>query len=263
MRYKISKIEPSKYKGLVYNLEVENDHSYLTEFLTVHNCDPARSEGKFFDIDRIESDLKASREPKQVIDGIKYWNGYLMHHRYGLGADTAEGVSLDSNALAVWDFTTGELVATYHSNTIKPELFAYTIAKVGDQFGKCVVAPEINNMSGGIVIVTLKNIYQNIFQDVDRTKIKEIESLKLGWHTNARTKPQMFMDFRRDYNDGIVHIYDQQVLKEMKSYSNSDVIERPSNITRHFDLLTATCIAWAMKNVLKENRVANVQIWDI
>lgn len=245
----------------IYSLaEIEKIKQDAEDFYGEYMCDPARSEGKFFDIDRIENDLKAIREPKQLRDEVKYWNGYLMHHRYGIGADTGEGVGLDSSALAVFDFVTGELVATYHSNVIKPELFAYTIAKVGQEFGNCVTAPEINNMSGGIVIVTLKNIYQNIFQATDRTKIKEIESQKLGWHTNSRSKPQMFMDFRRDYNDGIIHIFDKQVLKEMKSYNNSDIIENPNSmVTRHFDLLTAVVIAWQMRNEIREPKTAVVQ----
>ena len=110
--------------------------------------DPSRSEGKFFDIDRIDRDLKACREPSQVKDDVKYWFSRIMHHRYGIGADTGEGVGLDSNALVTWDFTTGDLVATYHSNLIKPELFAWIIKKIGEEYGNCIAAPEINNMSG-------------------------------------------------------------------------------------------------------------------
>ena len=40
---KIQKISQSKYTGLVFNLEVDDDHSYLTEILTAHNCDPTGS----------------------------------------------------------------------------------------------------------------------------------------------------------------------------------------------------------------------------
>lgn len=34
----IRKITSQKFKGYVYNLEVEDDNSYITEFVTVHNC---------------------------------------------------------------------------------------------------------------------------------------------------------------------------------------------------------------------------------
>jgi predicted nucleotide-binding protein (sugar kinase/HSP70/actin superfamily) len=36
----IKKIEVVNYKGKVYNLEVEDDHSYVANFLAVHNCMP-------------------------------------------------------------------------------------------------------------------------------------------------------------------------------------------------------------------------------
>ena len=234
----------------IYSLaEIEQFKKDSEDFYGEYMCDPTRSEGKFFDLDRIDADLKKCKVAFKKIGDTKYWFPYLSHHRYGIGADTSEGVGLDSNALSLFNFTTGDLVATNHSNTIKPELFAYELKRVGTEYGECIIAPEINNMSGGIVIVTLKNIYENIFRATDRTKIKEVETLQLGWHTNSRSKPQMFMDFRRDYNDGLIHIYDEQVLKEMKSYANSDIVENPkSKITRHFDLLTSVVIAWQMKN---------------
>ena len=36
---KIKKIEPYKYKGEVYNLEIENDNTYIADGICVHNCD--------------------------------------------------------------------------------------------------------------------------------------------------------------------------------------------------------------------------------
>jgi len=263
---RILQITPIMKDGLptwdIYTIkEIEVLQKDAEDFYGEYMCDPARSEGKFFNIDRIEEDMKNVKAPQFVTGDTKYWGLYQPHHRYGIGADTSEGVGLDSNALACFDFKTGELVVTYHSNNIKPELFAYEISRVGKEFGNCVAAPEMNNMSGGIVITTLKTIYQNIYRAVDRTTVKESESQKYGWHTNRMTKPQMFMDFRRDYNDGIVHIYDPQVLKEMKSYSNTDITE--STITRHFDLLTAVVIAWQMKDVIPGKDIATVQYWDV
>ena len=35
---KIIKIEKEHYKGTVYNLEVEEDHSYCTEVIILANC---------------------------------------------------------------------------------------------------------------------------------------------------------------------------------------------------------------------------------
>ncbi len=219
------------------------------DFYGEYMCDPSRSDGKFFDVDRIENDIRNVRSPDRIFNNTKYWQGFIQHHRYGMGADTSEGVGRDSSALAVFNFRTGDLVATYDSNQVSPELFAYEMVRVAGEYGSCVLAPEINNMSGGIVISTLKAIpYNNIYRQVDKLRVQEVESTKYGWHTNSRTKPQMFMDFRRDYNDGIIHIFDERVLKEMKSYSVTDLSET-TGLTRHFDLLTAVVIAWQMKDV--------------
>lgn len=58
----------------------------------------------------------------------------------------------------------------------------------------------------------------------------------------------MFFEFRTDYNDGLVKIYDKNVLAEMKAYSNNDLNDvKAGLITRHFDLLTSCVICWQMR----------------
>lgn len=232
------------------------------DFSSEYNCDPSKTSNKFFNIDKINEDLKKCRPPMQVKEGIKYWSVYQNHMRYGIGADTSEGIGKDSNALAMWNYRTGELVASYHSNEIKPELFAYYIARLGKEYGECLVAPEINNMSGGIVITTLKNQYKEdkIFRHIDPRNSMEKESSKLGWYTTSLTKTNAFMDFRKDYNDGIIKIYDADLLKEMKMFSTQDLSDRGSGITRHFDLLMASIIGYTAKSyiITLENKVARV-----
>jgi len=43
---------PRAFTGGVYNLEVEEDHSYCTPALTIHNCIVPRLEGLAFTLDR-------------------------------------------------------------------------------------------------------------------------------------------------------------------------------------------------------------------
>tara|TARA_R110000868_G_C10971076_1_gene769957 strand:+ start:5357 stop:6898 length:1542 start_codon:yes stop_codon:yes gene_type:complete len=241
----------------------KDSESFSTEYM----CDPSRGDNKFFNIDRINEDMKKCKPPIQTKDGIKYWSVYQNHMRYGIGADTSEGIGKDSNALAMWNYRTGELVASYHSNQIKPELFAYYIAKLGKEYGECLVAPEINNMSGGIVITTLKNQYKEdkIFRHIDPRNSMEKESGKLGWYTTSLTKTNAFMDFRKDYNDGLIKIYDTDLLKEMKMFNTQDLSERGSGITRHFDLLMASIIGYSAKSYMLalDNRVARVTYTNI
>jgi len=63
------------------------------------------------------------------------------------------------------------------------------------------------------------------------------------------TKPDMFYEFKKDFNDGLIEIPDERVLKEMLAFTKLDLQDaRSSAITRHFDLLTAVVIAYKMKD---------------
>lgn len=213
--------------------------------------DPAHSEDKFFDIAKIDEHIKNhAKEPERRSAGVKYWSSYTPNHRYGQGSDHSEGVGLDSNALIGFDFKTGEQTYSHASNTISPDLAATEYARVGAEFGNCMYAPEVNNKCGGIVITTLKDLsYPRIYQWEIQDKVGNVLTKKLGWETNRKTKNTMFMEFRRDFNDGLIIIRDIDLLKEMRSYSNNDLVEKNAGlITRHFDLLTAAVIAWQMRD---------------
>lgn len=215
-------------------------------------CDPSRADNKFFNIDRINIDLKNCPTPLWIKDGVKQWEVYQSHMRYTTGADTSEGIGKDSNAFTTWNTRTGEQVASYHSNEIKPELFAYKFGNFSKEFGPAIVAPEINNYSGGIVITTLRQIYpeDKIFRHTDGRNANNNESNKLGWYTTSLSKTNAFMEFRKDYNDGIIHIKDPDLLKEMKMYSEQDLSTTgdSSKVTRHFDLLVSAIIGWSAKS---------------
>lgn len=222
------------------------------DFWGEYMCDPSKTDNKFFDIDRINRDLANCPQPLWIKDGVKQWSVYENHMRYTIGADTSEGIGKDSNALTVWNTRTGELVASYHNNEIKPEIFAYKIAELGKQFGECIVAPEINNFSGGVVITTLRERYkeENIYRHTDPRNSRDTESPKLGWYTTSLSKTNAFMDFRKDYNDGLIKIKDPDLLKEMKMYTQQDLSDMGNSlkITRHFDLLLSAIIGWSAKS---------------
>jgi hypothetical protein len=226
------------------------------DFFGEYMCDPKRSVNKFFDVERIERDMLNCRKPDRESAGVKYWGSYLPHHRYGLGSDHSEGIGLDSNTMCLFDFSNGYLLATQASNEISPDLHAHECARVGNEFGGCVWAPEINNKCGGIVITTALGInYPNLYIRIDETKAGNQVTKEYGWQTTKTTKVTAFMDFRRDYNDGLIHIFDKDLLAEMKAYTNNDLTDNHIGlITRHFDLLIGAIIAWQMNRYAKSGK---------
>jgi hypothetical protein len=212
-------------------------------------CDPTISGDKFFDIERVAKDLEQATPPDREVAGVRYWGSYQPHHAYAIGEDLSDGVGKDSCALALFDFTKGELLAASDTNTLPPDLFTHEVMRVGREFGNCLVAPEVNNSCGGIAISTLQNNhYDNIYRTETFDKYLNTLTSKVGWETNRKTKPKMFYDFRKDYSDGLIKIYDERVLREMKAFNRTDLKDSTTGIvTRHFDLLTAVVIAWQMR----------------
>jgi len=200
---------------------------------------------------RVDNDIAAVKQPHRESAGVKYWGDYVPHHKYGIGADTSEGIGKDANTLALFDFgigptDVGVLIATYFNNRIPPDLFGHELSRVGAEFGNCIVAPE-NNNTGHATIAAMRG-YPNIFTE----RTSGTRSLKVterfGWRTTRKSKPQMLFDFRKDYNDGLIQIWDINVLKEMRSYTTADLTDtKVGMVTRHFDLLMAVIIAWQMK----------------
>lgn len=214
---------------------------------------PSASMDVLFDRDTILNMVpgKVDRE----IAGFKMFKKYDASHRYGLGADVAGGVGLDSSTSVIIDFDTipCRVVATYRNNEIKPDTFGYELAAQGNRYGACLIAPESNN-HGHATIAILKQEYDNIYtrQNADTKKDGEVEKPKeYGWHTNAATKPKMAFALKKAVEDGLLLLEDPALIAEAKSYSRDDLMDKdvdPRLTTRHFDLLTAAMIAWQMKD---------------
>jgi hypothetical protein len=57
----------------------------------------------------------------------------------------------------------------------------------------------------------------------------------------------MFFEFRKKYNDGLIRIFDKNLLKEMRSFTTMDLTgQQTSMVTRHFDLLMSAVIGYQM-----------------
>lgn len=238
---------PDRYdKEKVEQLKGEAD-----DFYGEYMCDPSRADSAFFDRARVDADIQTAKQPNYESAGVKYWGEYQPHHKYGMGADTSEGIGKDANTFALFDFGTfqtdvGVLIATYYNNRIPPDLFGHELVRVGREFGNCLIAPEANN-TGHATIAAMRG-YPNIYTERKEGNRQLRITEKFGWRTTRKSKPQMLFDFRKDYNDGLIKIYDINVLKEMRSYTTADLTDtKLGMVTRHFDLLMAVVIGWQMK----------------
>ena len=216
--------------------------------------------GKDVLFDRASLDKQVAIPPIKEIAGQRIFKKYDPSHSYGLGADTAGGVGLDSSASVIIDFTAfpAQVVATYADNEIKPEAFGHELARQGERFGECIIAPENNKYDS--VIGTLKTLYPvkslYVTQRADsRASLRQgQQSMEYGWNTNSVTKPKMLLALSKAIEDGLIELNDENLKNECMSYTRDDLMDNevdPRLTTRHFDLLIACAIAFQLKDFVK------------
>lgn len=241
--------------------EINNIEKDAEDFEGEYLCEPSAGHDIFFDRHSLDRQIK--KQPIRVIADFKIFYEYDPSHRYGSGHDIAGGVGLDSSTSVFIDFSTNpsRVVATFKSNTIKPDTFGDEIKNEAERYGACIVAPETNN-HGHATIGRLKQIYDNIyFREVKETRAGfPPKTREYGWHTNADTKPKMLFALKKAVEDGHLELTDEDLIAEMKSYTRDDLMDKDEDVrltTRHFDLLIACCIAFNLRNFSEVKKEEN------
>lgn len=232
----------------VISLEQKKEDWGERMFNTEGMNDPGKSGDYYFDRDKVRLAMQRAYDPKKEVAGFKTWDIFNPTHRYGLGADTAEGVGADSSTTAIMDYSQrpARLIATYKSNEIAPNTFAHEIVRHCRAFGECFAIPEINN-TGYATIAELINIgYYNVYQREVKNKTTGKVSKEFGWRTTSGVKHDVFSQFKTAWEEGEIEIFDIDVLTEMYHYTKQHMraMNKEEGMTRHFDLLMAVVLAW-------------------
>lgn len=211
---------------------------------------------KFFDTEAL--DKMKIREARSSENGDwKYFASYKPGHRYGLGADVAEGIGENNSTIAVWDFDCRdedgrpkpEVVAVYASDRIAPDLFAYVVRDGAQNYGNCIAAVERNNQ-GHATLAILKGIYHNIYKERKVDKEDDTETDKLGWLTTSVTKTVMLHDLKTVIGELTVNVPDKQSVTELKTYLRDDLNQfsrdERGKGKKHWDRVMAIAIGWQM-----------------
>lgn len=232
--------------------QIEGIRKNADDFAGEYLGEPSAGYDIFFDRNCLKKQER--KVPVRVVGEFKIFHAYDPSHRYAGAMDVAGGLGLDHSTSAFIDFSTtpSKVVATFKSNTIKPDTFGDEIKSQGDRFGGCLVAPE-NNNHGHATIGRLKQIYDNIyFTEQKETKVGiPPRSRTYGWNTNADSKPKALFALKKAVEDGHLELSDEDLINELNSYTRDDLMDKeedPRLNTRHFDLLMAVAICYQLRN---------------
>ena len=254
---------------VIYSKEdIEQIKKSVEDFEGDYLCKPSAGKDVYFD--RESLDKQVSKDAIEVLNGLRIYKRFNPMNRYCSGHDVAGGVGLDSSTSVFLDLDSYpvQVVATYHNNEIKPDVFAHEIVRQAKKFGECYVAPEANNL-GSATLAILKTIYPTAqIHKMQKTANRIVFAgvTEYGWDTNSATKPAMLADLSKAVEDGLIELNDPELIREVRSYTTGDLMDKeidPRMTTRHFDLVIALAIAWAVRgHVRKKYRQPVYDEWE-
>ena len=259
-------IIPIIHKGIITwasrysHADIEQMREDDEDFEGERMCQPSASKDALFDRETLDNMLVL--EPQKVVADFKIFKKFNPSHRYGSGHDVAGGVGLDSSTSVFIDFSTvpANVVATFKSNEIRPDIFGDEIERESNMYGKNYVGIEKNN-HGHATILRARQLGLNLHTTKGKdTKLGPKAPTEYGWHTNLLTKPKMLFALSKAVEDGHLLLNDSDLIIEAKSYSRHDLMDKVEDArltTRHFDLLTACAIAWQMKDYAQVTKKDN------
>lgn len=192
------------------------------------------------------------RDPIDVMyDGaLLIWSYPEAGRDYVIGCDTSEGdPTSDPACLIVLDVASGEQVAELHGR-YKDYVLAQKADKVGRFYNNALIAVERNNHGHSVISSLFRTLgYPNLY--VHEKKYGGDD--KIGWPTNAKTKPDMFTGA-----NGLVNAIDNELItiNSLGFFNEARIFMYLNGVSKsgmgaaknkHDDRVMAMAIAWAVR----------------
>lgn len=212
-------VEKKSYRGLVYNLEVEEDNSYIANNIVVHNCDFLGSSNTIIDSECLENLYLQCENPVliQFNDKFKIYEKPTDKQIYVLGVDTAKGTGENASTIQVLKLVNikpirMEQVAVYCCNYTDVYTFAEIVNRVSIYYNNAFIMAE-NNAEGSTVVTRLWWEYENPGLVNSGSKTKD-----LGIRADRRSKPRAVLLMKKLIEDGDLKIRDYDTVDQLSTF---------------------------------------------
>lgn len=173
---------------------------------------------------------------------ISIWKQPFTEQFYTIGSDVAEGLIRGDYSVGVVIDENLDVVASWHGH-IDPDLFGYELVKLAMYYNDAYIAVEANNHG----LTTLKAIqrleYWNIYYQKIYDKLNDVTTQKMGFTTNARTKPAIIDNLAANIREGNIGIWWDTLISECFTYVIDEDGKTNAQLGSHDDTVMATAIA--------------------
>jgi hypothetical protein len=219
----------------VYNLEVYEDHTYITEHGVVHNCDcDFLTSGHTV----IEADILAEYDAKTIeplekrgVEGdLWIWKYPDPIKDYIVVLDPARGDGEDNSGMQVIDVETCEQVAEYRGK-IDTQSFGRMGVAVATEYGNALLVIDNKNVGWSTVQVALDLGYKNLYysykndpyldENIHLRKnydLKNKEDMIPGLTTTTRLRPVFVSKLEMYFRERTPIIYSKRFMNELRVF---------------------------------------------
>lgn len=190
---------------------------------------------------------------------VTIWEPPVKGARYVAGADVGEGLPGGARSvLGIINWETGEQVAAL-AGRWRPDLFAERVVDLCREYNDAFLAVERNNHGhSALNTITNKLGYARLYwQEVGHPRGHERrpggsrpeKSRKLGWETNAFTRPLMLDELEEAMRKGHLAVNDLAFLNECRTFVDNGSGKYEASPGNLDDRIFAWAIAWQMRKV--------------
>ncbi|WP_424133838.1 hypothetical protein [Roseomonas chloroacetimidivorans] len=155
---------------------------------------------------------------------LAMWQEPRAGEQYFVSGDVASGSTAKGKDWSVSHVlnSDGQVVARYRAQ-VQPDVFAQHLEQIGLHYNEAQIIVENNNHGGTVLNELYKHLgYSNVFTETVIDKTTEEETVKLGFNTNKRTKPQLIDKLKKGLREGLLNIPDKTTLAELSTF-----VEKP------------------------------------
>lgn len=198
-------------------------------------------------------------------DWVEHPRGELIVYRlhdpgdtYYIGADVSMGIRGGDWSVAQVLDSKKRQVALFRSQ-VHPDYFAEVLVALGYFYNTAKLIIESNNH--GILTCTRVGkdyAYPNFYTEVIYDKLSDKETIKLGFHTNVKTKPLIIDQLRAALREGEIELNDKVTIREHMTYVVNENGAMEAEQGCHDDCV----MSLALVNHIHEGKFDIVEITD-